>query len=615
MPDERLRDALSADIGENSGVERGSTIGDGAETVVRRAYEAYVGGDLDGMLELVDPDLEWTFLDPAFIDPEPRVLPRTARAGTRPATAGVARPALGARRGAGRGGARPGCDPNPGRRGLPGGREGRPGLRRDHRARRPHRGHTGMPGPRRGARVPARLSGVDFALTEQQEHIRDAVRELCAAFPESYWQRLDAAEEYPAEFVQRLTEQGWLSILIPEEFGGGGLGVTEASIVLEEIHRSGGNAAACHAQMYTMGTLLRHGSDELQRRTLPAARGRIGCDCRGSASPNRTPGSDTPAHHHAGRAADGDRWVINGQKTFISRVEHTDLLLLLARTTPLDRVERRTDGMSVFLVDLREAGGAALHRRIPLMFNHHTYELFVTDLEVPRSNLVGEEGQGFRLHHQRHGTPNASCSRRRRSATGGTSSTGHRRTLHSARCSAGRSARTRACSSRSPRRTRPWRRRRWCGSRRRRCSTPGGSAAPRPTWPSSSPPRPRGRPRTRRDGLRRERVRPGVRHRAQVPRDQAAGDRAGQQQPRARVPRAPRAGDAEVLPTTRPGRSRHGRSAPPGRTGPDAAAPTIRAMDPRSVHRFADWIAIHERPYLKQLQRIVDAVRPDDPPD
>jgi acyl-CoA dehydrogenase len=234
---------------------------------------------------------------------------------------------------------------------------------------------------------------VDFSLSEQQEQIRDSIRELCAAFPEEYWQRLDQASEYPTEFVQRLTEQGWLSVLIPEEFGGGGLGVTEAAIILEEIHRSGGNAAACHAQMYTMGTLLRHGDAELRERWLPqVAAGAVRLQGFGVTEPDA--GLDTPAITTRAELR-GDRYVLNGQKTFISRVEHTDLLLLLARTTPLDRGKRRTDGMSVFLVDLREAGGAIEHRRIPLMFNHHTYELFITDLSVPREQLVGEEGRGF----------------------------------------------------------------------------------------------------------------------------------------------------------------------------------------------------------------------------
>jgi acyl-CoA dehydrogenase len=234
---------------------------------------------------------------------------------------------------------------------------------------------------------------MDLTLSESQKLIQAAVRKLCEAYPEEYWQRLDDLEEYPEEFVNRLTEQGWLSVLIPEKFGGGGLGTTEAGIVLEEIHRSGGNANACHAQMYTMGTLLRHGSPELQERWLPKlAAGRLRLQAFGVTEPNA--GSDTTKISTRAERR-GDRYVINGQKTFISRVDYSDLLLLLARTTPVDEVARRTDGLSVFLVDLREAGRAIESRRIPLMFNHHSYQMYITDLEVPAENLVGEEGRGF----------------------------------------------------------------------------------------------------------------------------------------------------------------------------------------------------------------------------
>jgi alkylation response protein AidB-like acyl-CoA dehydrogenase len=234
---------------------------------------------------------------------------------------------------------------------------------------------------------------MDLTLSDSQELIRASMRELCAGFPEEYWQQLDDAAEYPEEFVRRLTDQGWLSLLIPEELGGGGLGITEAGITLEEIHRSGGNANACHAQMYTMGTLLRHGSPEMQRRWVPElAAGRLRLQAFGVTEPNA--GSDTTKiSTHAERR--GDQYVINGQKTFISRVEHSDLLLLLARTTHVDEVESKTDGLSVFLVDLRDAGDAIESRRIPLMFNHHTYQMFITDLKVPAENLVGEEGSGF----------------------------------------------------------------------------------------------------------------------------------------------------------------------------------------------------------------------------
>lgn len=234
---------------------------------------------------------------------------------------------------------------------------------------------------------------MDFELNEDQRVIRTSIQELCNDFPEEYWQRLEEAEQYPQEFVQQLTDQGWLSVLIPEDFGGGGLGITEASLILEEIHRSGGNANACHAQMYTMGTLLRHGSPDLKRRWLPElAAGRVRLQAFGVTEPNA--GSDTTKISTFAELR-GDRYVINGQKTYISRVEYSDLLLLLARTTPLDEVERKTDGLSVFLVDLREAAGALVTSRIPLMFNHHTYEVFITNLEVPVGNLVGEEGHGF----------------------------------------------------------------------------------------------------------------------------------------------------------------------------------------------------------------------------
>lgn len=233
---------------------------------------------------------------------------------------------------------------------------------------------------------------MDLSLSDSQELIRTSVRELCGKFPEEYWQRLDEEQGYPEEFIQRLTDQGWLSVLIPEDLGGGGLGITEAGIILEEIHRSGGNANACHAQMYTMGTLLRHGSPELQQRWLPEiAAGKLRLQAFGVTEPNA--GSDTTKITTFAERR-GDRYVINGQKTFISRMEHSDLLLLLARTTRIE-VTSKTAGLSIFLVDLREAGAAIQTQRIPLMFNHHTYQVFISDLEVPAENLVGEEGQGF----------------------------------------------------------------------------------------------------------------------------------------------------------------------------------------------------------------------------
>ncbi|HLI15871.1 MAG TPA: acyl-CoA dehydrogenase family protein [Acidimicrobiales bacterium] len=238
---------------------------------------------------------------------------------------------------------------------------------------------------------------MDFALSEDQLAIRDAIRELCSKFPGSYWRDLEERREYPSEFVDTLTSLGWLSILIPTEYGGGGLGVTEAAIVLEEIHRSGGNANACHAQMYTMGALLRHGSEEQKRRYLPEiAAGRLRLQAFGVTEPDA--GSDTTRISTRAERR-GDTYVISGQKVFISRVDQSDLMLLLARTTPLKDVEQRTDGLSLFLVDLREArrAGTIETHRIPVMFNHHTYQVFLSDLEVPAENLIGAEGQGFRL--------------------------------------------------------------------------------------------------------------------------------------------------------------------------------------------------------------------------
>ena len=197
---------------------------------------------------------------------------------------------------------------------------------------------------------------MDFSLSEEQGAIRGAVAEICARFPDEYWREADARGDYPQDFVAALTEGGWLSILVPEEYGGAGLGMTEAAIVLEEINRSGGNGSACHAQMYTMGTLLRHGSEEQKGRYLPElAAGRLRLQAFAVTEP--TTGSDTT--RLATRAERrGDGYVVHGQKTFISRVRQSDLMLLLARTTPLEELEDRTQGISVFLVDLREAGDA-----------------------------------------------------------------------------------------------------------------------------------------------------------------------------------------------------------------------------------------------------------------
>ena len=224
--------------------------------------------------------------------------------------------------------------------------------------------------------------------------LRTAVRDLCKAFPDGYWRELDGARAYPDAFVKALTDAGYLAALIPEEYGGSGLGVTEASVILEEINRSGGNAGACHAQMYTMGTLLRHGSDAQKRALLPkVASGELRLQAFGVTEP--TTGSDT-TQLKTMAVRKGDRYVVRGQKVWISRAEHSDLLLLLVRTTPIDQVKKRTEGLSILLVDLRASVGHGLTiRPIRTMMNHATTELFFDDLEVPVSALVGEEGQGF----------------------------------------------------------------------------------------------------------------------------------------------------------------------------------------------------------------------------
>jgi acyl-CoA dehydrogenase len=231
---------------------------------------------------------------------------------------------------------------------------------------------------------------------DQRGAIRAAVRELCRDFPDAYWRELDRTKGYPTELVRVLTEAGWLAALIPERYGGAGLGVGDASVILEEIHRSGGNAAPVHAQMYVMGTLLRHGSEAQKERYLPAiARGELRLQAFGVTEPNA--GSET-TRIQTMAVRKSDVYVVNGQKVFISRAEHSDLLLLLARTTPYDDLTDKTRGLSVFLVDLKAAVAAGQIEIRPLetMLNHHTTELFFTDLEVPAENLVGQEGMGFR---------------------------------------------------------------------------------------------------------------------------------------------------------------------------------------------------------------------------
>ncbi|WP_137389425.1 acyl-CoA dehydrogenase family protein [Rhodoligotrophos defluvii] len=232
---------------------------------------------------------------------------------------------------------------------------------------------------------------------EPQDHqeIREAVRKLCERFPGEYWRKLDVERRYPKEFVDALTEAGYLATLIPEEYGGAGLTLSAAAAVLEEIQRAGCNGAACHAQMYIMGTLLRHGSAEQKERYLPKiASGELRLQAFGVTEP--TSGTDTTSIRTFARKEDG-HYVINGQKIWTSRAEHSDLMLLLARTAPRDQVAKRTDGLSVFLLDMREARGNGLSiRPIRTMMNHSTTEVFFDNVRVPAENLIGEEGRGFR---------------------------------------------------------------------------------------------------------------------------------------------------------------------------------------------------------------------------
>ena len=225
--------------------------------------------------------------------------------------------------------------------------------------------------------------------------IRDAVRDLCAQFPNEYFRKVDEARGYPAEFVDALTQAGWMAALIPQEYGGSGLGLTEASVIMEEINRCGGNSGACHGQMYNMGTLLRHGSEAQKRQYLPKiASGELRLQSMGVTEP--TTGTDTTKIKTTA-VKKGDRYVINGQKVWISRIQHSDLMILLARTTPLADVKKKSEGMSIFIVDLREAIGKGMTvRPILNMVNHETNELFFENLEIPAENLIGEEGQGFK---------------------------------------------------------------------------------------------------------------------------------------------------------------------------------------------------------------------------
>jgi acyl-CoA dehydrogenase len=225
--------------------------------------------------------------------------------------------------------------------------------------------------------------------------IRDGVRALCAKFPGEYWRALDRERAYPTEFVRALTEAGYLAALIPEDYGGSGLPISAAAAILEEVHASGGNGAACHAQMYMMGTILRHGSPAQKQAYLPAiANGDLRLQAFGVTEP--TSGTDTLSLRTTARR-EGDHYIINGQKIWTSRAEHSDLMLLLARTTPRERAKTRTDGLSVFLVDMRLADGTNMTvTPIRTMMNHGTTQIFFDDLRVPAENMIGEEGKGFR---------------------------------------------------------------------------------------------------------------------------------------------------------------------------------------------------------------------------
>ncbi|HEV2955855.1 MAG TPA: acyl-CoA dehydrogenase family protein [Xanthobacteraceae bacterium] len=246
--------------------------------------------------------------------------------------------------------------------------------------------------------VATRPEAEEVALPIGEDHaeIREAVRRICEKFPGAYWRDLEAREAYPTEFVTALTEAGFLGALIPEEYGGSGLPLRAASAILEEVHASGCNAAACHAQMYIMGTVLRHGNAEQKRRYLPKiASGELRLQAFGVTEP--TSGTDTTKLKTRAERRGNDKYVVTGQKVWTSRALHSDLMLLLARTTPADKVKRRTDGLSVFLVDIREALGKGLDiRPLKAMINHQSCEVFMDGMEVPAENLVGEEGKGFR---------------------------------------------------------------------------------------------------------------------------------------------------------------------------------------------------------------------------
>ncbi|KGH28363.1 acyl-CoA dehydrogenase [Comamonas testosteroni] len=236
---------------------------------------------------------------------------------------------------------------------------------------------------------------IEHTSSNNHHEIRDAIRALCAQFPDEYFRKIDEQRTYPEAFVNALTQAGWLAALIPQEYGGSGLGLTEASVIMEEINRCGGNSGACHGQMYNMGTLLRHGSQAQKEKYLPRiASGEWRLQSMGVTEP--TTGTDTTKIKTSAVKKDG-RYVVNGQKVWISRIQHSDFMILLARTTPLADVKKKSEGMSIFMVDLAEAQKSGLTvRPIPNMVNHETNELFFENLEIPEENLIGEEGKGFK---------------------------------------------------------------------------------------------------------------------------------------------------------------------------------------------------------------------------
>lgn len=233
------------------------------------------------------------------------------------------------------------------------------------------------------------------ALPDTYQDIRDGIRALCAQFPAEYHRKIDEDRTYPEDFVSALTREGWMAALIPEDYGGSGLGLTEASVIMEEINRAGGNSGACHGQMYNMTTLVRHGSEKQRRKYLPKiAAGELRLQSMGVTEP--TTGTDTTGIKTTA-VKKGDRYVVNGQKVWISRVQHSDLMILLARTTPLKDVQKKSEGLSIFLADIKDAMSSGMEvRPIPNMVNHETNELFFDNLEIPEENLIGEEGKGFK---------------------------------------------------------------------------------------------------------------------------------------------------------------------------------------------------------------------------